>query len=282
MPATQDHRDNVSSLRAGGGSLPRRLFEDARRLYDYRELLRNLVAKELKLRFRGTWLGAIWSLLHPFLLVAIYWLVFENVIRFDVSHYALLLLVGIFHWQASVEVLQKSAQSILGNQRLIQYVPFPHIILPLANIAFALVQLLFALVILVPVLIIYQTPISWSLWFYVPAVALHMIFTLGLTLGLTGLCVFYRDLEHLSDVAFRMLFWLTPIIYPFSVVPEALARILQFSPFVPFFRTYQDILYQGVIPDLGRWVLMFGWAFFALVVGYAIFRRYQPRFAEEV
>jgi lipopolysaccharide transport system permease protein len=251
-------------------------------LWRYRELLRNLVLKDLKLKYRGSWLGALWSLIHPLLLIAVYWVAFEYILSFRVNRFPLLLLIGIFHWQTFHQALRAASRAILSHSSLITEAVFPRMILPLAVVSSAFIQLSFALILLIPALFLFQAPLSWTLLLYTPAVALHIVFTIGVALGLSALTVFYRDIEHLFDVALRALFWVTPVVYPFSIVPDGLARILQFNPLVPFMRTYQDLLYGGLMPDGTRWLVMAGWAVLALALGYALFRRYEPRFAEEV
>lgn len=251
-------------------------------LWGYRELFRNLVLKDLRLKYRGSWLGVLWSLLHPLLMIAVYWLAFEYIISFRVKRFPLFLLVGIFHWQAFHQAIKASGRAIVGNANLIKQALFPHELLPLAIAISSFLQLFFALVIMIPILGFVQHSISWNTLFYLPAALLHLTFTVGVALAVAALTVFYRDLEHLMDVGLRLLFWLTPVIYPFSIVPKGLARVLQFNPLVPFIITYQDLLYGGRPPEGTRWFVMVGWAGLSFLAGYIIFRRYQPRFAEEV
>jgi len=259
----------------------RSLLGDLRALYRYRELLRNLVAKELKLKYRGATIGVLWSLLNPLLTILVYTVAFKYVLRIPLENYPLFLVVGLLHWNFFAASTLASADAILGNAHLLKQILFPRAILPLATVLFQLAQFLLAFV---PFLLLY-VPLGGHFWvgqlLYPPALLLQIAFTVGVALAVSVLTVFFRDLKHLVEVLLLLLFWLTPIIYNFTLIPGEARLFFRLNPMVSFVIVYQDLFYLGEWPSLGNWGLMLFWAGVSLGIGYTLFRRMEWRFPEE-
>ena len=271
----------LPSLRPQPQPQRRSLLSDLRALYRYRELLRNLVAKELKLKYRGATIGVLWSLLNPLLTILVYTVAFKYVLRIPLENYPLFLVIGLLHWNFFAASTLASADAIVGNAHLLKQILFPRAILPLATVLFQLAQFALAFV---PFLLLYL-PLGGHFWagqlLYPLALLLQIAFTLGVALGVSTLTVFFRDLKHLVEVLLLLLFWLTPIVYNFTLVPEEARLFFRLNPMVPFVIVYQDLFYLGEWPSLGNWGLMLWWAVIALGVGYTLFRRMEWRFPEE-
>jgi ABC-type polysaccharide/polyol phosphate export permease len=246
-------------------------------------LLINLVAKDLKLKYRGSLLGVAWSLLNPLLLLGVYTLAFKYVMRVQMPHYAYFLMSGLLPWTFFAGALQGATGSIVQNGALIRKVRFPHEALPVATVLFNLVQLLLALTAFLPAMILaYRVAVPWTMALVLPLLFLHLCFTCGLALLLSALSTRFRDVTHLTEVALVLLFWITPVVYPLSMAPGRLAGVLGFSPFAAFAVAYQDLLFWGRVPEPRVLLTLGAGTLVALTLGQAVFRSRSPTFAEEV
>jgi lipopolysaccharide transport system permease protein len=254
-----------------------------RELVRYRALIRNLVATDLKLKYRDSALGFLWSLLNPLLLLVVYTLAIKHIMRIQMEHYTYFLLVGLLPWTFFSGAAQASTRSVVGNASLLKKAYFPRETLPIATVLFNFAQLLLALAVFLPALVLVSgVPIHWTALFFLPLLALHLLFTLGLAFLLSAVTTSFRDVTHLTEVAFFLLFWLTPVIYPASMAPAELQLFFKASPLAAFTTSYQDLLFWGQVPDLLRLVTIVAWTMAALLVGVGIFRWYSPAFTEEV
>ncbi|MGH7263837.1 MAG: ABC transporter permease [Candidatus Rokuibacteriota bacterium] len=254
-----------------------------RELLRYRPLIRNLVYKDLKLKYRGSSLGVAWSLLNPLLLLIVYTVAFKHVLRVEVPNYGYFLLVGLLPWSFFSGSLIASTGAITGNAHLLKKVYFPREILPIATVLFGFAQLILALAVFLPALVLVSgvTP-RWSALLVLPLLLVHLLFTIGLAFLLSALTAAFRDVAHLTEVALLLLFWLTPIVYPMTMAPDGLQLFFQLSPLAALAVAYQDVLFWGVLPPASVVFTILAWTFGLLLIGHAVFRRGSPAFAEEV
>lgn len=251
--------------------------------FQYRELVRNLVAKDLKVKYRGSFLGLLWSLLNPLAMIIVYSVAFRYILRIAIENYPLFLITGIIPWNFFSGSVIASTESVIGNANLIKKVRFPLEILPISTILFNFVQLLLALVVFFPAIFLLFAPeVSPLMLLYFPVLMLHLLFTLGVALFLSSVTTRYRDVRHLTEVAVMVLFWLTPIIYSVSMVPARLQPLIKLNPLTAFITAYQDVIYWGQLPGVDMVVSMVLWTGVALGLGYAVFRRRQFYFGEEL
>jgi homopolymeric O-antigen transport system permease protein len=249
----------------------------------YGPLVKNLVLKDLKLKYRDSILGVIWSLLHPLLLLVVYTVAFKFILRVQTEHYAYFLLAGLLPWNFFAGALLGSTQAITGNADLIKKVYFPRETLPLATVLSVFAQLLLAWLVFLPALLLVSgVRPHWTAGLVLPLLLLHLLFTLGLAFILAACTVFFRDVAHLAEVAVPLLFWLTPIIYPASMAPPPLQLFFKLSPLAAFAIAYQDVLFWGRVPEALVLSTVLGWTVAALLGGLALFRRFSPVFAEVV
>jgi ABC-type polysaccharide/polyol phosphate export permease len=252
--------------------------------FRYRALVKNLVLKDLKLKYRGSVLGVAWSLLHPMLLLGVYTLAFRYIVRIQMENYAFFLLAGLLPWTFFAGSLQGSTASIVGNANMLRKVYFPREILPVATVLFSFAQLLLALAVFLPVVLLFSgTTVSLLALAFFPAVlVLHLSFTVGVAFVLAAATTYFRDVPHLTEAGLVLLFWLTPVIYPVSMVPPPLAPLFALNPLAAFAGAYQDVLFWGRPPAPVTVVTILGSAVLALGGGLAFFRRMSPGLAEEV
>ncbi|MDI6773429.1 MAG: ABC transporter permease [bacterium] len=248
----------------------------------YRDLLFSLVLTELKVKYRGSTLGFLWSLLNPLALILIYSVAFRYIIRIQIERFTVFLIAGLLPWGFFASSATASTISLMVNAGLLKKVHFPREILPAATVLFNLIQTLLALAVFLPSLFVLRGSVPWTLVFYPVVLAIQAVFVLGVALGLSALTVSFRDLRHLTEVGLTMLFWLTPIVYRISMVPAGMQAAFRLNPMTSFVSVYQDIAYWGRPPSAGDFLVLAGWAVGALLVGWAIFRRRAPYLAEDL
>jgi len=249
----------------------------------YRSFVRNLVFKDLKLKYRDSALGVVWSLLNPLLTLAVYTLAFKYIMRIQIEHYPYFLLAGLLPWHFFGGALLASTGAIVGNAHLIRKVYFPREALPVATVLFAFAQLLLALAVFLPALILVSgVSVHWTVLLLPVLLLTHVGFVIGLAFALSAVTTSFRDVAHLTEVAILLLFWLTPIVYPVTMAPATLQVFFTASPLAAFAIAYQDLLFWGRVPGAGVVATVLGWSAVALVCGHRIFRWYSPGFAEAV
>ncbi len=266
-----------------------------RNLVAYRELLRSFVRRELAARYRGSALGFLWTFLNPLLMLAVYWLAFTIISRgVDTGKsYAVFLFAGFLPWTFVSGALIQSAGAIRNNGNLVKKVYFPNEILPLAAVTSMFISFLLTLLILIPILIIFGYPwLSPNLLLLPFLLALLLLFLTALGLLLATASVFFRDVEHIIGVLVSAWFFVTPILYPESLLENLatqhprLVLLLNLNPLAGWFITYRTILLDGRLPA-NRFVgpnlvylavLTVG----LLVVALLVFERLKFRFEEEL
>ena len=255
----------------------------------YRGLLRNLLVRDLSVRYKNSILGFAWTLLNPILLMIVFTIVFQVLLPSNIPHFAVFVLIGILSWNFCVGAVVASIHSIVGNGDLVRKVYFPREMLPLSAVLASLVHFLlaFSLVFLaLPIAGIPLTPLI--LWLPV-VIVFQTAFVAGVGLVLAAMNVFFRDTEAIVDVGVLAWFFLTPIFYRLEVLWDKtigpfnagwLMHVL--NPMASFIATYRIVLVDGAPPALDFLARTFATSLIILVFGYALFKRLEPRFGEEL
>ncbi len=252
-------------------------------LFSYRELIKNLVLKDLKLKYRDSVFGFLWSLANPLLLILVYSFVFGHILRVDLPNFSYFLMVGILPWNFFSQSLMMSTGSIVDNGSLIRKVALPKEVFPVATVLFNLAQYFLALIVFLPMTILFfKIPFSWAMLAFIPLLGLHVLFTLGMSFAASMATVFYRDVRHFTEIFLTLLFWLTPVIYDIRAIPESLRAAIYLNPLSFFILSYQDILYRRDFPGIERMLVLVVLTLLSLSIGYWLFYSYKTRFAEEV
>lgn len=254
-----------------------------RGLVRYRHLLLNLVLKDLKLKYRGSVFGFLWSLANPLLMIAVYTIAFTHFLGIRSEGFVFYLMLGILAWTFFANSLAMSTGAIADNGGLVRSVFFPRAILPASGVLFNLAQYVLTVLVFLPVMLIYYgvAPAAPMLLFPV-FVALQAALTIGLALLLATATAFFRDVKHLVEIALAVLFWTTPIVYELRQIPERLRLPILLSPMSSFVGAYHDIFYYGVWPDPRTWIVATVYASVALALGLWVTVKYEERFAELV
>lgn len=267
-------------------------------LWAYRQLIRNMVARDLKARYKNSLLGYLWSLLNPLLMMLIFWIVFSVLLNNPIPMYPVFLIVALLPWNFAVTAVSGGMRAIIDNANLIKKVYFPREILPITVVLSNLVNYIFALPVMLLVMAVVQwtqlgrLTFSWTFAFLPVIIMIQVIFLIGLVLLLATMAVFLRDTTHIVDILLQLWIFVTPVFFSLEqIVSPTLARLLRWvNPMASIIDFYRDILYgqpTNVIPTPGLPALdgVFRTLLTALVVlalGSYVFHRYSGRFGEEI
>ena len=261
-------------------------------LWRYRELVRNLVLRDLKARYKNSVLGFVWSLLNPLLMMLVFTVVFTVMLPTNIDRFPVFILCGILPWNWFSGSVGGAIHTIVGNATLIKKVYFPREALPLSLILSNAVNFLLALTVLFPLMLAFHTPLTPWLLFLPLLIVIQAIFTLGVALILSTINVFFRDTAVIMEVVLQAWFFLTPVVYDMKVLPEhkliagydievrRLAYIL--NPMGSLIANYRDILYWGLPPGLDFLLRTAVTSLIVLFLGYLLFSHFAPQFGEEV
>jgi lipopolysaccharide transport system permease protein len=270
-----------------------------KRVYDSRELLWNFTLRELRTKYRRSFLGWTWSMLNPLAAVAIYGFVFGIVFRAappvgdpsGIDNFALFLVAGLIPWNFFSLVNNLGLGSIAANSALVKRVAFPREILVFSNVLHACVQFAIELTLLCIIFALAGSPFFPWIPMIVLTAMLLAIFGTGIALVLAALAVYFRDLTYLWLIVLQAWFFATPIVYPPSLVEEAIRErprvpdwtldVLNANPLAAFVRVFRVLLYDGTGPGMTTWFGLMAISFLSLAVGWWIFAKLSPRFAEE-
>ena len=245
------------------------------------ELLYLLVRKDLKVRYKSSILGYVWALANPFAFAFVYWIAFKYIMRVQMENYSLYLITGIFPWLWLSTGITQATRSYPNNASLVKKVRIPRAVLPLSSVVQEMAHFLFAL----PVIVAFvafagdlDLRAAW-LWQLPLMLAVQLAFVYPLALMLAVSNVYVHDIEHLVGLAFAMLFFLTPMVYPISMVPEGLRRWLELNPLHALMDSWRGVFLSGTLePGKLGYALACAAVFGALA--WLCYRRFAPRIAE--
>lgn len=261
-----------------------------------RVLLRELVITDFKLRYQGSVLGYLWSLLKPLMLFAIMFIVFVHFLRFGegIPHFAVSLLLGTVLWTFFTEATTQGMQAIAGRGDIIRKINFPKYIIVISGTISALINLLLNFVVVFIFMIFDGVHFSWSLLLFPLSIVLIYMFSLGIAFLLSAVFVKYRDIGHLWEIFLQGLFYLTPIIYPLQTVIKIgghwAAQLLMLSPVAVLFQQARadvvghdnivtaDQVFSNPLYLIIPYIIIIG----IIILGVVYFKRSQSKFAEQV
>ncbi len=250
--------------------------------FDYRELIKNLVISDLKTKYSGSVLGFAWSMLNPLMMMIVLYFVFSNVFKFTQEHFALYILIGLTGWRFFAIGTTSAMASIVGKASLVTKIRIPREVLTISVVLSALISSLLEFLVLIPLLIILGAYLSPVVIIFPVLHIIYFFLIYGISLALASLYVYYRDLNQIWDVLLQIGFFLSPIVYPVTLIPKNYISYYMLNPVTRLIQMYRDVLLFNRIPsssDLG-FVMLSGFIIF--ILGSMLFRKLSPRFAEEV
>ncbi len=259
-----------------------RLHSRLAKYWQYRDMVRNLISQNLKVRYQGAVLGFLWSLANPLALILLYDFVFTHVFRSDLPNYILYLVIGVLHYNLFSQTVSQSCDSLTGAAGLIQKIYFPRILVPTATLLFNLVLWIVAILLLVMLYPLLGGVYHWTLILYPFALCLYLIFIWGIVLCFSILQVEYRDLKHLVDIALMFGFWFTPIGYDINMLHPDTRELISLNPLTQFMDIFHDLLYYYRIPGLQHILAASAWTLAAVFVGAYMFHRKARHLVEDL
>ncbi len=246
-------------------------------------LMAQLALTDFKLRYNNSVLGYFWSLLNPLLIFGVYYLVFSVFMRFEgISHYPLYLLLGILLWNYFAESTSNGMASIQYKASLISKINFPKWVIVVASNITSMLTLLINIVIFSVFFVLSGASFFSGMPFFILCLLQLILLSLGTSFLLSSFYLKFRDLMHIWGILTQMFFWLTPIIYPASMIPPSLRSLFMLNPMARIIRDSRDVLIYGKIPGLHGSILSTAIILAVLIAGILVFNKRSGKFAEEI
>ena len=251
-------------------------------MWKTKDILFNFAISDLKIRYRNSVLGVLWSFIEPLLLLAVLFVVFSTMFRFEIPNFPIYLLLGIICYRFFQNGTVIALNSLTNRSATITQIYFPRSIPGLSAGITSAIMLIFELMVLGIFMAVFQFTPPITILLLPLILALEFILVLGIALPLSVLNVKFKDTEFIWGVVISAGFFLTPIFYQFDMLPQAIQNVLQFSPMVQLVTMAHHVVLYGILPSINTILYALGSISTITVIGYLIFRKYQARIAEEM
>ena len=253
-----------------------------KRLFQYREFLNTSIRKEIRGKYKKSFLGILWSFLNPLLMLMVYAIIFPIILKSPEKNYVMFLMTALIPWTFFTTVVTQGASTIVANGNILKKVYFPREILPISTVTSGLVNFLISCIIIFFFLIFTGIGFSKYILLLPFIILIEYLFLLGVVFILSSVTVYLRDLEHIIGVVIQALFYGTPIVYSLTTIPEKFMWVFHFNPMATIVQGYRDILYYQVMPNMNSLFIIFILSLVLVFLGYHIFNHLQKNFAEEL
>lgn len=269
------------------------MFKELFRIYDYREMLKSNVRKELRGRYKKSVLGFLWTFINPLMQIIIYSFVFNRIMGATIenANYTLMIFVGLVPWNCISATVNQSTMVIVGNGNLIKKIYFPRLILPLSMALTNFINMLLTEIIVFAAVLVLPpaAPITMAYIFLPIVFILVFLLSFAIAIMLSALTVYFRDLEHIFNLLTMFWFYLTPVIYPVTQlttgsnpIHPTLLAIYKLNPAFGIVESVHDIMIYGNFPKAENLLYVFAFSLILFVISLAVFDKCQRRFAEEI
>lgn len=263
------------------------LLSELRSIIKWRELLWQMVGREVKARYKQSILGYFWVILNPLAQMLVMSFAFSLILRIPTNAtsnipYSVFLFVALLPWNLFSTSLTSACNSLVNSTSLITKVYFPRSILVLAAMLSKLVDFVFALSILIIYMIAYHLPINFNILWVIPIFLIQQVFTLGLSLFLAAANLIYRDIQYLINLVLILWMYATPVIYPADIVPDKYKLIFQLNPMAVIINAYRQTLLGGGTPNLVGLLVALGLSLGSLLIGLSYFKSREKIFADNI
>ncbi len=249
-------------------------------VYKHRFLIWQLVLRDVKARYRGSFLGFLWTFMNPLIQMGIYTLVFSFYMRIQMEKYPAFLFCGLIPWMWFSSSVDRGMHSIVHSGSLITKAMLPPQLLPTAMNLSNFINFCITLPLLIVFLLLFEVYPGIYIFYLPLLILLQFIIIQGLSLLVATATVYFRDLLHVLPNLLLFLFFVTPIIYPLSQIPEGFRKFAILNPISPLMISYQSILFFKEPVKISHVIYIFFWAMFFLLFGIYIFEKYRDEFAE--
>lgn len=254
------------------------------KLFEHRELLWNLTSREIKARYKQSFLGYFWVILNPFFQMLVMSFVFAFILRVSPPGipYPIFLYVGLLPWLFFQNSLSSAVNSLVGNASLIRQIDLPREVFPLSTILAKIVDFFLASLILIGFFVYYRLPININALWFIPIFLIQIVLTTGLGFFISALNLFYRDIQYLLGLILTLWMYLTPIIYSVDIVPEKYRWIFKLNPMSVLINAYRQTIIGGGLPNFTSLSIGLAVSLLILFIGYKTFKRLEGLFADIV
>lgn len=264
------------------------MLSNLKQLVEYRELLRTLVSKDIRSRYKGSVLGFAWNFAIPLLQLLVFWVLFGIIVKVAPPGdypFAIFLFTGLLPWNFLANSLTGGAMSIVGNANLVKKIYFPLQVLPLTSVLSQFMSLLLGMIVLGIVVVVFGVGLSLQLLLLPVPFLVQLVFILGLTYLFAAANVFFRDIEHILGIVIMAWMYVTPILYPVGLVAGKASwasTAIHLNPMTGIITAYQSIVLDHARPDWAWFGYSAAVAAAVFIIGFGMFNRLKFRFEEEV
>lgn len=252
-------------------------------LYSYRQLLKSNVQKEIRGKYKGSFLGILWSFVNPLLMTLVYAIIFPLILRNTEAHYVTYLIIGILPWNYFITVIGQGTTTVLINGGILKKVYFPREILPISVNLSGVINFFISCLVMCLFLIFSGIGFSWHIVFFPLVVLTQFIIQQGIIFITSSINVYVRDSEYIINFLLSMLFYATPILYSSNMFSGSMIEnIIKLNPMATIINSYRDIFYYQVVPDFKLLMIVLILGIVLFYVGLKVFRKLEKGFAEEL
>lgn len=244
----------------------------------FKPLLSELVSRDIKIKYRRSVLGVLWTLFNPLCMMIILSIVFSNIFKFDIENFPLYVLSGQVIFNFFNDATSSSMTAILFNAPLIKKVYVPKYLFVMARIVSSFINLMASFCALLLVMIATRAELHWEMVLSIFPLTMVVFFSLGIGLVLAALTVRFRDIMHLYAVFTTALMYLTPVIYPMSMLPDMIKKVVMLNPLTNYLLMFRDVMFYSTLPSFTSIIVGFVEMILALVIGLWVFYKKQDGF----
>ncbi len=256
----------------------RKIKDYLKTFYQYKYLLSLMVRRDIKNKYKGSVLGILWSLVNPLLQMIVLTIIFATLFKNRIENFALYMISGRILFEFFSTTTNMSMNSLTGASSLIKKIYFPKYLVPLSRVISNFIIFLISLIDLVLVMLITKANITWTVVFAPLYLVLFFIFTLGISLLLSTVAVFFRDIEHLYGILTMILMYFSALFYPVEILPTEYMGFVLMNPIYQFISGFRDCVYYGNDISSSNLIVCLVWALGSLMVGLVLFKKNQDKF----
>ena len=253
-----------------------------KRLYDYREMLKTSIKKDIGGKYKNSFLGVLWSFVNPLLQILVYAIIFPLIMKSDIENYVVFMVCGLIPWNYFSTVINRTSFTMIENGNIIKKVYFPREILPISVVTSETVTFLISSILILPFTLGYGLGLTINIVFYPLILLVQYVLLIGISLIVSSVTVYFRDLQHFIGVLLQLFFYATPIVYAVDTIPENFRWILKYNPMTYIIEGYRDIFWGQTAPDISTLLIVLAIGIVLCILGYLIFNKLQKKFAEEL
>ncbi len=251
-------------------------------LYNYRELLKTNIKKEVRGKYKGSWLGVLWTFLNPLLMLAVYAFVFPYILRVNVENYTIFMIVALIPWNFFTTAVQSGSGCVVANGAILKKVYFPREIIPISITISQLVNFLITCLIMFACIVFSGVGFSIHILLLPILILIEFILILGINFILSAITVFVHDVDHFVSVALTLGFYATPIVYLSTMLPVKFQWAMTVNPMAVLVEAYRTVLYNHQYPSFIALIIWGVLSLLILILGYLIFKKLEKSFVEEL